>query len=150
MRSTHFHGRQTAPFDIIGPDDYFYYNDSAALWDAAAAGTEADARSDAQRALAVVSGRVQTPGLHHAVRVLRDRWGVAHIYAQDSHDLFFAQGLVAAQDRLFQMELWKRAGQGRLSEVLGDGRLGRESADAALYSRQAVEAATTDRLVLEP
>lgn len=56
---------------------------------------------------------------HHAVRVLRDRWGVAHIYARDAHDLFFAQGVVAAQDRLFQMELWKRAGQGRLSEVVG-------------------------------
>ncbi len=102
---------------------------------AAAAGTEADARSDAQRALAVVSGRVQTPGLHHAVRVLRDRWGVAHIYAQDSHDLFFAQGLVAAQDRLFQMELWKRAGQGRLSEVLGPQALARDVNARALQYR---------------
>ncbi len=53
------------------------------------------------------------------MRVLRDKWGVAHIYAEDSHDLFMAQGFVAAQDRLFQMELWKRAGQGRLAEVLG-------------------------------
>jgi penicillin amidase len=43
------------------------------------------------------------PGLERPVNVLRDRWGVAHIYAQSQHDLFFAQGVVAAQDRLFQM-----------------------------------------------
>ena len=51
---------------------------------------------------------------------------MAHIYAQNQHDLFFAQGFVAAQDRLFQMELWKRAGQGRLAEVLGDSALLRD------------------------
>ena len=42
-----------------------------------------------------------------------------HIYAQNQDDLFFAQGLVQAQDRLFQMDLWRRSVQGRLSEVLG-------------------------------
>src|SRR5262252_3162001 len=68
---------------------------------------------------AVIRGTAKVPGLHHRVRVQRDRWGVAHIYARDQHDLFFAQGFVAAQDRLFQMELWKRAGQGRLAEILG-------------------------------
>jgi len=66
------------------------------------------------------------PGLTQPVRVLRDRWGVAHIYAQNQHDLFFAQGFVAAQDRLFQMELWKRSGQGRLAEVLGPSALLRD------------------------
>src|SRR5215472_16576151 len=69
--------------------------------------------------LAVVRGSEKVPGLHDTVRVQRDRWGVAHIYARDQHDLFLAQGYVAAQDRLFQMELWKRAGQGRLAEILG-------------------------------
>jgi penicillin amidase len=69
--------------------------------------------------LAMIRGTEKLPGLHHSVRVQRDRWGVAHIYAGDMHDLFFAQGFVAAQDRLFQMELWKRAGQGRLAEILG-------------------------------
>jgi len=69
---------------------------------------------------------MKVPGLHAAVQVLRDRWGVAHIYAQDTHDLFMAQGFVAAQDRLFQMELWKRSGQGRLAEVLGEGALLRD------------------------
>jgi len=75
--------------------------------------------SAANKALAIVSVRLQVKGLEHPVDVLRDRWGVAHIYAQNQHDLFFGQGVVAAQDRLFQMELWKRAGQGRLAEVLG-------------------------------
>jgi penicillin amidase len=53
------------------------------------------------------------------VRVVRDRWGVPHIYAENEADLFLAQGFVQAQDRLFQMDLWRRSVQGRLSEVLG-------------------------------
>jgi penicillin G amidase len=73
----------------------------------------------AHAALSPINGKLVASGLKQPVTVLRDRWGVAHIYAQNQHDLFFAQGFVAAQDRLFQMELWKRAGQGRLAEVLG-------------------------------
>ena len=53
---------------------------------------------DARKSLATVSGHLSAPGLGKPVRVLRDRWGVAHIYAQNQHDLFFAQGFVAAQD----------------------------------------------------
>ena len=59
------------------------------------------------------------PGLRQPVEVRRDRWGVPHIYAKNQHDLFFAQGFVAAQDRLFQMEMWRRLGEGRLAEVMG-------------------------------
>ena len=66
-----------------------------------------------------VSGTLALDGLEQAVRVVRDRWGVPHIYAQSDADLFFAQGFVQAQDRLFQMDLWRRSSQGRLSEVLG-------------------------------
>ncbi len=73
----------------------------------------------AKSALAVIRGTLNVHGLQQSVRVQRDRWGVAHIYAQNEHDLFFAQGFVVAQDRLFQMELWKRSGQGRLAEILG-------------------------------
>ena len=76
-----------------------------------------DARAKA--ALAVIRGTLNVRGLKQSVRVQRDHWGVAHIYAQNEHDLFFAQGFVVAQDRLFQMELWKRSGQGRLAEILG-------------------------------
>ncbi|HYL62939.1 MAG TPA: penicillin acylase family protein [Candidatus Methylomirabilis sp.] len=73
----------------------------------------------ARAAIAVIRGTLNVHGLQSAVRVQRDRWGVAHIFAQNEHDLFFAQGFVVAQDRLFQMELWKRSGQGRLAEILG-------------------------------
>jgi penicillin amidase len=89
----------------------------------------------AHKALAVVSGQLRMPGLERPVDVLRDRWGVAHIYAQNQHDLFFAQGVVAAQDRLFQMELWKRAGQGRLAEILGPSALPRDVNARALRYR---------------
>jgi penicillin amidase len=50
---------------------------------------------------------------------VRDRWGVPHIYASTLDDLFFAQGFVAAQDRLWQLDLWRRAAMGELSEVFG-------------------------------
>jgi penicillin G amidase len=73
----------------------------------------------AREALSPIHGNLVVPGLKEPVKVLRDRWGVAHIYAKNQHDLFFAQGFVVAQDRLFQMEMWKRAGRGRLAEVLG-------------------------------
>lgn len=75
--------------------------------------------SRAHNSLSPIHGNLIVPGLSEPVQVLRDRWGVAHIYAKNRHDLFFAQGFVVAQDRLFQMEMWKRAGQGRLAEVLG-------------------------------
>jgi penicillin G amidase len=83
-------------------------------------------QSRAQAALSTIRGTLKTAGLERPVNVLRDRWGVAHIYAQNQHDLFFAQGFVAAQDRLFEMELWKRSGQGRLAEVLGSSALPRD------------------------
>jgi penicillin amidase len=83
-------------------------------------------RDSARARLATVDGRVTVPGLDSAVEVRRDRWGVPHIYARNAHDLFFAQGYVAAQDRLFQMEIWRRAGEGRLAEVLGPAYVNRD------------------------
>src|SRR5580692_11469741 len=80
----------------------------------------------AKAAVAVIRGTLSVRGLQQSVRVQRDRWGVAHIYAANQHDLFFAQGFVVAQDRLFQMELWKRSGQGRLAEILGAGAVERD------------------------
>src|SRR5688500_13432744 len=76
-------------------------------------------RDKATKRLAQLDGSVNVPGLDSAVEVRRDRWGVPHIYARTEHDLFFAQGFVAAQDRLWQMEMWRRQGEGRLAEVLG-------------------------------
>jgi penicillin amidase len=70
-----------------------------------------------------VDGTVQVDGLRAPVEILRDAWGVPHIYAENDHDLFFAQGYVHAQDRFYQMEFWRRIGQGRLSEMLGESAL---------------------------
>ena len=78
-----------------------------------------DLAKQARAALAQTSGRIELAGLAKPVEVLRDLWGVAHIYAQTVEDLFFAQGFVAAQDRLWQMEIWRRTGEGKLAEILG-------------------------------
>lgn len=72
-------------------------------------------------------GVITVPGLHGTVTVVRDEWGIPHITAATIEDLFFAQGFVQAQDRLFQMDLWKRAAQGRLAEVLGANFIQRDS-----------------------
>jgi penicillin amidase len=72
------------------------------------------------------SGRIEVEGLQKPVEVLTDNWGVPHIYAQNSADLFFAQGWIAASDRLWQMEMWRRAGEGRLAEVLGESAIERD------------------------
>ncbi|MCB1019739.1 MAG: penicillin acylase family protein [Acidobacteria bacterium] len=73
----------------------------------------------AKSRLSKVEGETALPGLEAPVEILRDKWGVAHIYAQNQHDLFFAQGYVAAQDRLYQIEIWRRTGAGELAEVFG-------------------------------
>ena len=58
-------------------------------------------------------------GLTAPAEILVDRWGVPHLYAQDLYDVFFAQGFNAARDRLWQLDLWRRRGEGMLSEALG-------------------------------
>jgi penicillin amidase len=68
-------------------------------------------------------GRLQVDGLQAEVTVIRDSWGIPHIYAANPHDLFFAQGYVHAQDRFWQMEFSRRIGSGRLAEVLGESAL---------------------------
>jgi penicillin amidase len=73
-----------------------------------------------RRRLPPVEGTLALSGLDREVEIIRDRWGVPHIYAQSVHDLFFAQGFVHAQERLWQMELNRRTGQGRLSELFGE------------------------------
>jgi penicillin amidase len=75
------------------------------------------------RAFPKTSGTLQVSGLEDRVEISRDKWGVPHIYAQNEHDVYFAQGYVHAQDRLWQMEFSRRVGAGRLSEVLGEATL---------------------------
>jgi penicillin G amidase len=73
-----------------------------------------------KRPLPQTKGSLTLPGLQKKVEVLRDPWGVPHIYAQNEADLFFAQGFVHAQDRLWQMEFQRRLVAGRLSEIIGE------------------------------
>jgi penicillin amidase len=65
------------------------------------------------------SGTLRLSGLHEAVEVITDNYGVPHIYARNEDDLYFAQGYIHAQERLWQMELNRRIASGRLSEIFG-------------------------------
>jgi len=69
---------------------------------------------------------ISTVGLSKPVEILRDQWGVNHIYAKNQHDLFFAQGYAAAKDRLFQFEVWRRQATGTVAEILGPDELQRD------------------------
>lgn len=73
-----------------------------------------------RRRLPQIEGNLTLQGVHSPVEILRDHWGIPHIYAQNQPDLFYAQGFVHAQDRLFQMELNRRTAAGRLSELFGE------------------------------
>jgi penicillin amidase len=68
---------------------------------------------------AAADGTVEVAGLEAAARVVRDVDGLAHVLAGTRHDLFFLQGLVHAQDRLFQMDVRRRQANGTLAELLG-------------------------------
>ena len=57
--------------------------------------------------------------LKNKVEIIRDKFAVPHVYAENEYDLFFAQGFLHAQDRLFQMDIYRRVGEGRLSEIIG-------------------------------
>ena len=76
-----------------------------------------------RRTFPTIDGTVKVAGLHSTVEVYRDRWGVPHIYADNAEDLFFAQGYVTAQDRLWHMEFNRRVASGTLSEILGEATL---------------------------
>ena len=70
-------------------------------------------------ALPLAAEELRLTGLKAPVEVLRDKWGIPHIYAKNQTDLYFAQGYMAARDRLWQIDLWRRTGSGKLAEVLG-------------------------------
>src|SRR6516164_9197014 len=73
-----------------------------------------------------VADTTRVAGLNQPVEILRDRWGINHIYAKNEHDLFFAQGYSVARDRLFQLELWHRQATGTVAEILGPRELNRD------------------------
>lgn len=72
-----------------------------------------------QAALSDVAQTMKLPGLEHPVQIVRDSLGVPHIRATSSHDAFFAQGFVHAQDRLWHMDMDRYRAYGRLAELMG-------------------------------
>jgi penicillin amidase len=95
----------------------------------------------------VVSGEIQLDGLDGPVDIFRDEFGVPHIYASTSRDLFFAQGYVHAQDRFWQMDFWRHIGSGRLSEMFGESQL---DTDKFLRTMGWARVAEAELAVLDP
>lgn len=92
---------------------------TACTTSSATAPSPKDAKTLARESLATIDGELKLSGLRQPVEIVRDQWGVPHIYAQNTPDLFFAQGYVMAEDRLWELELWRRQYEGRLAEILG-------------------------------
>jgi penicillin amidase len=86
----------------------------------AAAATAAAWHWLARRPLPKQKGTIELAGLEGSVRVRRDRWGVPHIEAANAADLWFAEGFCHGQDRLWQMDFYRRALSGRVSEFAGE------------------------------
>ena len=76
-----------------------------------------------RRSFPKVQGQIEVQGLNDTVVVIRDDWGVAHIYASNTDDLFFAQGYTHAQERFWQMDFQRHIGAARLSEMFGESQL---------------------------
>src|SRR5450759_4684775 len=95
----------------------------------------------AHSALPQLDGSVPVPGISSKVRVVRDERGVPTIEAATLEDLFFAQGYVTAQDRLWQMDMMRRAAAGELSEVIGEDTVKMDREQRILGLRIAAEAA---------
>jgi penicillin amidase len=73
-----------------------------------------------RRSLPRTRGSLTVDGLNGPVEIMRDRWGVPHIFAGDEHDVAFGLGFVHAQDRLWQMDFYRRVFSGTLAEVVGE------------------------------
>ncbi|MGD8286042.1 MAG: penicillin acylase family protein, partial [Desulfobacterales bacterium] len=77
-------------------------------------------QSAIKRSLPQFSGEVVVSGINEDVEIIRDTYGVPHIYAQNEPDLYFGLGYAMAQDRLWQMDFYRRLGHGHLSEIFGE------------------------------
>jgi penicillin amidase len=91
------------------------------------------------RGLPTTKGTLGLPGLEGPVSVTRDAAGIAWIEAENSHDLFLAQGYVHAQERMWQMEVWRHISSGRLSELFGSSTIDQDRFIRTLGWRQAAQ-----------
>lgn len=82
-------------------------------------------------------GTVSLQGLKGEVSIITDTWGVPHIYAENESDLFFACGYIHAAERMWQMDLTRRTGYGRLSELFGEALLERDKYVRVMGLREA-------------
>src|SRR5256885_17222792 len=90
-------------------------------------------------ALAKKETSYAVPGLEGEVEIIVDRWGIPHIYAGSTHDVFLAQGWNAARDRLWQIDLWRRRGLGELAEGFGPAYVAKDRAAPPLLYRGDME-----------
>ena len=74
-------------------------------------------RDECKRRVPATTGNRISPNLSQKVRIARNRWGVAHVYAEKDADLFFGFGYAVAQDRLFQLDYLRRKARGRLVQT---------------------------------
>src|SRR5687767_8233634 len=93
-----------------------------------------------RQSLPKTTGEIALQGVSAPIEVLRDRHGVPHIYARTIEDAHFALGFVHAQDRLWQMEMSRRIGSGRLAEMLGPNALEADRFMRTLGLRRVAEA----------
>ena len=100
-----------------------------------------------RRPLPRTEGRLRLRGPEGAIEISRDRWGVPHIRAQTRHDLWFGEGFCHGQDRLWQLELYRRIGFGRLAEIAGRSALQTDRLMRTLGVRRASE---REAAALEP
>ena len=108
-------------------EKYFFFSFTCLLLGLAIAapGTSSQAKKET----------IKIKGLSRPVEIIKDHWGISHIYAQSQKDLFFAQGFNAARDRLFQFEIWRRRATGTLAEILGPQALKRDIGARLLKAR---------------
>src|SRR5271154_1021492 len=97
-----------------------------------------------RRPLARLDGSVAIGGLKEGVIVDRDQWGRPWLRAKSLQDVVTAQGYVMAQDRLWQMDLLRRAAGGDLSEIFGEVGLAYDRENRTLGMRQTAERAAAD------
>ncbi|MGB7876373.1 MAG: penicillin acylase family protein [Anaerolineales bacterium] len=93
----------------------------------------------AEKSFPQVDGELKLAGLDGPVDIYRDGMGIPHIYATTTHDLFFAQGYIHAQDRFWQMDAWRHIGSGRVSEMFGEGQVKSDAFLRTLGWRQVAE-----------
>ncbi len=102
------------------------------------------ARHFTRRGWPQTEGTLTLKDLRAPVTIVRDGYGVPHIFAENEHDLFFAQGYTHAQDRFWEMELNGRRGRGTLTELLGGGAVENDERWGALNLADVAERALSE------